>query len=198
MAGSPWCALRRGVRHERRSLPTVESSGIERARVRIVSPMREVLTPALTWWRGLAARERMGLTLAGAVLLGYGLWATAIGPALQTLKRAPLEHDLLESQFQTMQRLAAEAQQLRATPTLPADAALAALKTATDRLGDKGRLNLQGERAVLVLSGVSPQALQDWLAEARQGARARPLQAELNRSAAGYSGTLVVGIGGGS
>ena len=77
------------------------------------------LAPAAAWWRGLAVRERTGLGIAGAVLAGYIVWAVAVGPALQTLQRAPLEHDLLEAQFQTMQRLATESQQLRATPPLP-------------------------------------------------------------------------------
>lgn len=156
------------------------------------------LAPAAAWWRGLAVRERTGLGIAGAVLAGYIVWAVALGPALQTLQRAPLEHDLLEAQFQTMQRLATESQQLRATPPLPADAAVAALKTATERLGDKGRLMLQAERAVLNVQGASPQALRDWLTEARSGARARPLEANLTRAGAGYNGTIVVSIGSGA
>ena len=163
-----------------------------------MSPVRDALAPAAAWWRGLAGRERVGLMLAGALLLAYIVWALAIGPALQTLQRAPLEHDLLETQYQTMQRLAAEAQQLRATPALPPDAAVAALKTATERLGDKGRLMLQGERAVLTVSGATPQALQDWLAEARSGARARPLEANLTRAGTGYSGSIVVSVGAGT
>lgn len=155
------------------------------------------MAPAAAWWRGLASRERSGLALAAAVLLVYLIWALAVGPALQTLRRAPLEYDMLEAQQQTMQRLAAESQQLRATPPLPADAAVSALKAATERLGDKGRLMLQGERAVLSVNGVSPQGLREWLNEARSGARARPLEANLTRAGAGYNGAIVVAIGGG-
>lgn len=97
-----------------------------------------------------------------------------------------------------MQRLATESQQLRATPPLPPDAAVAALKAATERLGDKGRLMLQGERAILSVNGAGPQALRDWLAEARSGARARPLEANLTRTGAGYNGAIVLAIGGGA
>jgi len=57
---------------------------------------------------------------------------------------------------------------------------------------------VQGDRAVLTLSGVGTGALRDWLAEARSGARARPLEANLTRAAQGYSGTLVVVLGGGT
>jgi general secretion pathway protein M len=55
---------------------------------------------------------------------------------------------------------------------------------------------LQGERAVLTLQDVSTSQLRDWLAEARSGARARPVEARLTRAAQGYSGTLVVTLGG--
>jgi general secretion pathway protein M len=156
--------------------------------------------PALAgaWWRGLAARERRLLIFGGAVLFGYVLWALAIAPAWRTLNRAPAELDALDAQLQTMQRQAAEAQQLRAAPPVNIELATQALKAATERLGDKGRLVVQGERAVLTLNGATTEQLRGWLAEARSGARARPLEASLQRGAAGYSGNLVVSIGGGA
>jgi general secretion pathway protein M len=76
--------------------------------------------------------------------------------------------------------------------------AAAALQSATARLGPQGRLLLQGERAILTLNGVGTSALRDWLAEARTGARARPLEANLSRAGTGISGTVVLAIGGGS
>lgn len=157
-----------------------------------------LLAPALAWWRSLAARERQLLTLAGSVLVLALLWWLAVAPAWRTLQRAPVELDLLDGQLQTMQRLALEAQQLRSTPPVNPEAAAAALKAATERLGDKGRLQLQGERAVLTVNGVATQALRDWLAEARSGARARPVEAALARGPNGFSGTVVVALGSGS
>ena len=73
----------------------------------------------------------------------------------------------------------------------PAQAA-AALKAATDRLGSAGRLSLQGDRASLTLTGVSPEALRSWLLEARSAARVRPSEAQLTRGPQGYSGSIVV------
>ena len=154
------------------------------------------VAPLATWWRGLAARERRGLTLAAAVLGVYAVLAVAVLPAWRTIARAPADLDALEMQWQTMQRLAGEAQQLRAAPPVNSEQAAAALKSATERLGDKGKLSLQGERAVLTLNGASTSQLRGWLAEARSGARSRPLEANLSRTGAGYTGTLVVGIGG--
>jgi general secretion pathway protein M len=155
------------------------------------------LAPARTWWRGLAVRERRLLLTAAAVLGLYLVWAVTWQPAWRTIVRAPAELDALEAQLQTMQGLADEARQLRTTPPVNPELAAAALKAATERLGEKARLSLQGDRAILTLTGVGTGELRDWLAEARSGARARPLEAKLARAAQGYSGTLVVVIGGG-
>ena len=156
------------------------------------------LAPLRARWRGLAVREQRLVVVAGLLLAPYLLWALAFAPAWRTLARAPAELDALERQYQQMQRLAAEVQQLRATPPVNTDLAAAALNAATERLGDAGRLQLQGERAVLTLNGVGTAALRDWLAEARSGARARPIEANLSRGAQGYSGTLVLALGGAS
>ena len=151
---------------------------------------------ARAWWQGLAQRERR-LVFVAALLIGVALvWLLAVQPAWRTLHGAAAENDALEARWQTMQRLADEAQQLRAAPPVTAEQAKAALQAATERLGGTGRLSMQGERAVLTLNGAGTGALRDWLAEARSGARARPVEAKLARGAGGYSGTLVVAIGG--
>ena len=156
-----------------------------------------LVAAARAWWHSLAARDRR-LLAAGATVLGlYLTWAVAVQPAWRMIDRAAAERDALELQWQTMQRLATEAQQLRAAPPVSQPQALAALQAATARLGTAGRMSLQGDRAVLTLNGASTGALRDWLAEARSGARAKPVEANLSRAAQGYSGTLVVAIGGG-
>jgi general secretion pathway protein M len=152
------------------------------------------LQPLQTRWTALAGRERRLVGLAVGVLLLFLVWMLAVQPAWRTLGSAPAQMDALDAQWQTMQRLALDARTLRATPPVSPEQSAAALKAATERLGDKGRLALQGERAVLTVTGASPAQLRDWLAEARSGARARPLEATLQRSAAGFSGTLVVAL----
>jgi general secretion pathway protein M len=47
----------------------------------------------------------------------------------------------------------------------------------------------------LTLSGVTGDALRSWLGEARSAARARPIDAQLQRGAEGYTGSIVVGLG---
>ena len=150
------------------------------------------------WWQGRTPRERQAVAIVGVVLGLFVVWSLAVQPALRTVREAPAELDRLEAQFQQMQRVAAESTALRGAPRVsPAQAALA-LRAATDRLGEHGRLALQGDRATLTLTDVSPDALRAWLVEARSGARAQPVEAQLQRGPQGYSGTLGVTLGGGS
>lgn len=154
------------------------------------------MNAAKAWWAGLAARERRLVLLAGLVLGAFLVFALAIRPAWRTLATAPAQLDALDAELQTMQRLAGEARELRATPPVNPVQSQAALKSATDRLGDRAKLSLQGDRAILTLNGAGTEQLRGWLAEVRSGARARPVEANLQRAASGYSGTIVVAIGG--
>ena len=137
----------------------------------------------------------MVVIVLGVVAL-FLVWIVAVQPALRTAREAPTQLDRLDAQYQQMQRVAAESGALRSAPRVsPAQAALA-LKAATERLGDRAKLTLQGERATVTLTGVSAEALRAWLGEARSGARARPVEAQLQRGAQGYSGTLGLTLGG--
>lgn len=150
---------------------------------------------AAAWWRARTARERVAVGLAAAVVALAALWAL-LQPAWQTLQSAPQQMAVLDAQWQQMQRQAAEARELRAMPPVAAEQAKAVLTAASERLGDKGRLIVQGDRATLMVNGMSATALRDWLQEARSGARARPLEARLTRGASGYTGSVVLAIGG--
>jgi general secretion pathway protein M len=158
--------------------------------------VRQALAPAAAWWAARSPRDRQLLAVAGTVLGLFIIWTLAVQPAWRTLSLAPAQRESLDAQWQAMQRLAVEAKDLRGASPVSMEQSSAALRAATERLGDQGRLALQGERAVLTLQGVSTSQLRDWLAEARSGARARPVEARLSRAAQGYSGTVVVALGG--
>lgn len=149
-------------------------------------------------WRSFSPRERIGALLAFAIVAVALLWLVAIGPALRTVRSAPATLDRLDAQLSQMQRLALEARELKAGAPVAAAQSAAALRAATDRLGDRARLAVLGDRATLTLSGIRGDALRQWLAEARSGARARPVEAQLTRGPQGYSGTIVVSFGGAS
>lgn len=149
---------------------------------------------AKVWWAARQPRERTMLGVGAALLLAALLWMLFVAPALRVAREAPVQIARLEAELQRMQRLSGEIGTLRGvTPVTQAQAG-AALKAATDRLGDKAKLMLLGDRATLTLTGASPTAFQAWLVEARSGARARPLEVQLNRGTAGLSGTVTVGL----
>lgn len=153
---------------------------------------------AVRRWQALSARDRLAATVGTSVLGVLILWLLAVQPAWRTVREVPAQIDAVEAQLQAMRALAAETTSLRgATPVSQAQAA-AALQAATEQLGDKGKLVIQGDRATLTLTAADTASLRAWLELARSAARARPLEAQLSRGPAGYAGTLVVSFGGGT
>jgi general secretion pathway protein M len=57
---------------------------------------------------------------------------------------------------------------------------------------------LGGDRATITFTNASGTQVRDWLAEVRQAARVRPIEANLTRGPQGYSGTVIVQMPGGS
>lgn len=147
------------------------------------------------WW-ALARRDRKAVLWALVAVALVLVWFIAVRPAIATLRAAPVQLDALDLQIQQMQRLAAESRDLKATPPVSMAQATSALQSATARLGPGGRLSLVGDRATLTLTGVSAEGLRNWLNEARVAARARPVELQLTRAPQGYTGTLVVNLGG--
>lgn len=147
-------------------------------------------------WSALALRERRYVAIAAVLVGGALLWMFAIQPAWRVVNEAPTKLDQLDMQLQNMQRLGSESVVLRAAPPVAPSQAAMALKSATERLGDTAKLAMQGDRATLTLTAVSADALRAWLQEARSTARARPVEMQLVRNPRGFSGTLVVSLGG--
>jgi general secretion pathway protein M len=143
-------------------------------------------------WQELAVRERRLLGLALLLLLATAVYLAGVQPAWRTLRDTPARQARLDEQWQAMQRLADEARGLRSAQKVAPAQAAAALDAATARLGAQGRLQRQADRAVLTLQGASTSQLRGWLAEARSGARARPVEATLTRQGDTYSGSIVV------
>lgn len=172
---------------------------------------RHVLDPLCqslaTVWGRLAARERLAVGLAAAVVGLALLWWVGFAPALATLRQAPDQHRQLDTQLAHMRALAASAQALRSqggAQPLARDAAQRALEQATrELLGPDVQPRLLGDQATVALTAVAPDALARWLEQVRINARLVPVQADLrfNASPAGWSGQVVLagpGLGGGN
>jgi general secretion pathway protein M len=154
--------------------------------------LRQQLAPLQQRWQSLAPRERLGAALGGVLLLVFLVWTIGVQPALKTLRTAPAQQAVLDAQLVRMQRLAAEAGELRALPPVDPAQADAALQSATARLGAAARLQRSGERLSVTFTSVEPAAMMGWLAEVRGAARVRVLETQLGRTGNGYSGTVVL------
>jgi general secretion pathway protein M len=156
--------------------------------------LNKLLRDARLRWALLAPREQQAVWLAAAAVGLLLLWFVGLQPAWRTFTQVPAQRETLETQWLQMQRMAGEARELKAQPPVAAAQSTEALKASTDRLGTKAKLLVQADRATLTLTGVSPEQLRSWLAEVRSGARARPIDLQLNRGADGLSGQVVVSL----
>jgi general secretion pathway protein M len=153
------------------------------------------LGPMGATWQRMGVRERQGLLIAGAAVGLLLLWLVVLRPALATVRNASVERQTLQLQLLQMQRLAGEAKELRTLPPIAASQAGQALAAATQRLGERGKITQQGERWVFTFSKLQPDEVRAWLAEARSGARARAVDAQVARGPEGLAGTIAVSSG---
>ena len=146
-------------------------------------------------WQGMSGRERRMVGATMALVLLAVLWWLALSPALRVLRSAPQQIEALDQQLQTMQQLAAEAGAIQSRPPMAREASLRALEASVrQRLGTAPQVRVAGDRATVVLQGVPPQALAQWLSQVRTGARVVPVQAQLRRGAQGWDGTVVLDL----
>lgn len=156
------------------------------------------LAPLRQRWQATSARERRLVLLAGAALAALLIWQLLLRPVWQTWRDVPPQARALEAELLQMQRLAGEARELKAQPPVNASQSAEALKAASARLGPQAKLSLIGDRATLTLTNAKPAQLRAWLAEVRAGARARPVDLQLQRTDQGLQGTVVVSLAGGA
>lgn len=145
-------------------------------------------------WEGLRPREQAMVAAAAAVVAVALVWLVALGPALSTLRGAEAQRRALDTQLQHMRSLQAQAQALQSQPKLNYDEAMRLLEQSVrQRLGATARMVVVGERVNITLTGTAPDALAQWLTQARVNARALPSEARLYRNSGGlWEGTLVL------
>ena len=152
------------------------------------------LPPVLmTRWNALARREQQAVLAALVLVLGAVLWWVALAPALSTLRSAPQQQRLLETQLQHMQLLQQQAKTLQAQPPLTLAESRRLLEASVKTLGPNAQLTVVGERVTLTLKGASADAMAQWLTQTRLTARVSPAEARLVRNAAGtWDGVMVL------
>ena len=144
-------------------------------------------------WSALARREQQAVLAALTLVLGALLWWVALAPALSTLRTAPQQQRLLDTQLEQMQRLQQQAKALQAQPPLTLAESRRLLEASVKTLGPNAQLAVVGERVTLTLKGASADAVAQWLTQARLTARVSPTEARLVRNAAGtWDGAMVL------
>jgi general secretion pathway protein M len=156
--------------------------------------MRSTMLALKQRWAALARREKLMVAAATAVVAIAALWILAIGPALATLRHSDEQRRVLDAQLQRIMTLQAQAQSLQSQPKQNYEEASRQLELSVRQaLGPSARLSIQGERATVTLTGTAPDALAQWLAQARANARAIPAEAHLVRSGNGmWEGNVVL------
>ncbi|GAB4217018.1 MAG: hypothetical protein Fur007_18230 [Rhodoferax sp.] len=143
-------------------------------------------------WAALSAREQATVRWA-AWIVGLALVVQAVVlPAWRVLRSAPAQHAALQAQWQTMQRLAAQARALQALPRLDAAETRRALQATLVTLGPGAQLSESMDRLTVRLTAVPAAALAQWLTQVRQDAQIAPASAQAQRDAQGrWSGQVV-------
>lgn len=155
----------------------------------------KIPAPLQARWDRVSHREQQLLIAAGALVLAAMVWWLALAPALSTLRLANQQHPLLAAQLQHMQGLQAQAQALQAQPRPEPNEARRLLQASLKTLGSAAQMQVVGERVTVTLKGVAPDALAQWLVQARLNARAVPAEARLARNPAGtWDGMLVLNL----
>lgn len=157
------------------------------------------LHPLRARWEALTPRDKNLVRLALGLVLALVLWQLSLKPAIATLRTADAQARALDAQLQQMRAAQAQAQTLQKQPPLDFDEAVRALTATTQQtLGATAQLNMVGERASVTLKNASPDALAEWLTQARLNARSVPQEARLMRSPAPggitWSGVLMMAL----
>lgn len=159
--------------------------------------MNDLLVFLKTRWKGMARQEQLMLLAALATLGLAMLWWIGLAPALATLRVADNQRLALDTQIQQMRSLQAKAKTLQAQPQLTPDDARRLLEASVkQQLGASAQLTLLGDQVRLTFKGVAPEALAQWLAQARLNARAAPVEGHLMHTDAGtWDGKLLLNLG---
>ena len=111
------------------------------------------------------------------------VWRVALAPALRTLQEAPAQQALLDQKTQHMLALQTQANALQQRGKVSRADALQWLDRHLDTLGEDAQISVQDDRVRLRLQKAPPDALAQWLVQAREQALVLPIDAQLQRSA---------------
>lgn len=148
-----------------------------------MTPLIQTLMPPLkAFWQARSLRERRALQWAAVVLGLAAVWSAALAPALRTWQDAPAKQTELDRQTQHMLQLQAQARQWQASPAISRAQAITWLQAHAKDLAPDAKLQVQGDVVNLSFQAAPADALATWIAQAREHAHARPMQAQMQQT----------------
>ena len=161
------------------------------------SANQQLKTAALTKWQQLNRRDKVVVCSAVSAFVLMFVWWALVATPLQVLRQADKQQRNLDMQLQAVQSLQAQAESLKAQPTMKREAALAMLQSSVKRYDAFSQLDVVGERVTVTLRALPADELAKWFALARTSARALPIEARLIRSPGAipsWDGILVLSL----
>lgn len=135
----------------------------------------------LARWQTLSAREQALLRVLAVCLVLVLGWQLLIAAPLQSLRDSAARRATLAQSQAQMQVWQAQAQAAQQQPRLNTAEAATVLRTLTAAAGKGWQVQVQGERANVQVTDAAPEALAQWLVQAREQAHSLPVQAQLER-----------------
>lgn len=143
-------------------------------------------------WHALAVRERRLVWFAVVFVFCSVLWWVLLAPALRVVRTSSVHSAQQAKQLERMRTMQAQAIELQKQPSINSAESQQKLMQLTQDMIGADSITVQGAQAVITLKNVQPHVLSDWLLQARTQARALPAQAQIEQSATGWAGQIVM------
>jgi general secretion pathway protein M len=153
-----------------------------------------MMNSAQQWFAARSPREQLGLQAAAALLGVCVFWQIGVAPALQVWRSSQTQQAKLDQQLADMQAWQQEAQQLQQQIAAAPPDSLHSLQTLAATLGPSTQVQPQADQFHIQFKDAAPQALAEFITQARLQARAKPVQAHWQAHQGRWEGQLVLTV----
>ena len=146
------------------------------------------------WLAQRSPREQTGIRAALLIVGVLLVWRMGVTPGLQVWSQSDSRQATLDRQLAEMQTLQQEAKRLGSQTQGGADATTQQLTALAATLGPDTRVNPQTDQVSIEFKTASPQALADFITQARTQAQSRTVQAHWQFRQGQWQGQLVMSL----
>lgn len=146
------------------------------------------------WLSQRRPREQLAVRVGLGLLALLLVWRVGLAPGLQVWSLSDQLDAQLDRQWAEMQTMQAEVRSLSAVAKVEPSTAMQSLQTLAATLGPSTQFHPLADRVTVQFTAATPQALADFLAQARVQANARALQAHWQSRQGKWDGQLVLSL----